>query len=374
MVNLLYPLMMVEMGFGYFQIGLLTTVFTLIANGLQATAGLLTPYFRRSAILGAGNVLLALSTAVTGLAQNFGQLVATRVFAGIATSPQHPVGSTFLVGLYPQNRGKVLALHTTGGNLGTFAAPLVVGGLLLVVDWRAVFLIVAVPCLLFGLAYFVLPDRMPDTIGQKGTRRLTLASYRACFRNRNLMIVAAIQMVGAAGRGQGIDVAFLTPHLVNDFGIDPTAALMLIAVLQVGGVAGPLAIGWLSDRWSRKWVLITSLALATVTTWSLALVAAPGPLLILNLLAYGAIVNSRMVLTQAIVADSAVGEIADAAFSLYFFIGFITAPLWTLIFGALMEAYGFTVGFGAMALTYIPGILLVLFIRPASPPPAPQPT
>jgi MFS transporter, FSR family, fosmidomycin resistance protein len=372
MVNLLYPLMMVELGFGYFQIGLLTTIFTLIANGLQAGCGLLTPYFRRSVILGVGNVMLAITTALTGLAQNFGQLVATRVLAGIGTSPQHPVGSTFLVGLYPRDRGKVLALHTTGGSVGTFVAPLAVGGLLLVTDWRTVFLLLSVPCLLAALAYFILPDRMIGGSGQKGGRRLTLQNYRACLRNRNLMLIAGVQMVGAAGRGQGIDIAFLMPHMVNDFRMDVTAANLLIAVLQAGGVVGPLAIGWLSDRLPRNWVLVASLALSALTTWSLAVLEAPGPLLILNLLLYGAVVHSRLVLTQALVADAAAGETSDAAFSLYFFVGFITAPLWTLIFGAIMEAYGFTIGFAAMALTYLPGMLLVVFIRPEPPAPVAQ--
>jgi MFS family permease len=154
--------------------------------------------------------------------------------------------------------------------------------------------------------------------------------------------------------------------------MDITAANLLIAVLQAGGVVGPLAIGWLSDRLPRNWVLVASLALSALTTWSLAVLDAPGPLLILNLLLYGAVVHSRLVLTQALVADAAAGETSDAAFSLYFFVGFITAPLWTLIFGAIMEAYGFTIGFAAMALTYLPGMLLVAFIRPEPPAPVAQ--
>lgn len=365
--NLLFPVMMVQLEFGYFQIGLLVTIFTLIANGLQAACGLLTPYVRRAVILGAANVLLALSTAVTGLVQNFGQLVVTRVLAGIGASPQHPVGSTLLVALYPNERGKVLALHTTGGNIGTLAAPLIVSAILLVADWRAVFLVVAIPSLLMGLAYFLLPDRTPAGASQPRGRRATLQAYRACFRNRNLMLIAAIQMVGAAGRGQGIDIAFLMPHLVNDFGVDITAANLFIALLQAGAVVGPLAIGWLSDRLSRKGVLLASLALSALTTWTLTLFDAPGPLLLLNLLAYGVVVHSRLVLTQALVADAAIGATADAAFSLYFFIGFITAPIWTLIFGAIMETYGFAAGFTAMAATYVAGMALVTFIRPTPP-------
>ena len=76
-----------------------------------------------------------------------------------------------------------------------------------------------------------------------------------------------------------------------------------------------------------------------------------------------------MVITQALVADSAIasGQTADAAFSLYFFVGFISAPIWTLIIGWIMETYGFTIGFSAMAVTYVAAIGLIAFIRDTTP-------
>jgi FSR family fosmidomycin resistance protein-like MFS transporter len=365
--NVLYPLMMVELGFGYFQIGLLTTAFALTVNGLQVVYGMVTPYVRRSVLLGAGNSLMALATAATGFVQSYAQLVVVRVVSGIGSSPQHPVGSTLLVGLFPQARGRALALHTTGGNAGTLAAPLLVAALVAFLDWRMMFLVVAIPSLAMGLAYFLVRDRVPMGEEHKRGGRATLQAYRACLRNRNLVIISLVQMVGAAGRGQGIDIAFLTPHFVNDFGLELPAATLLITVLQAGALVGPLALGWLSDRWSRKGVLLVSLALAAVTTYGLAVIGQPGPLLIANLLAYGVVVNARLVITQALVADSAVGQSADAAFSLYFFVGFISAPIWTLIIGWLMETYGFTVGFSTMAATYLAGIVLIAFIRNPEP-------
>jgi len=63
----------------------------------------------------------------------------------------------------------------------------------------------------------------------------------------------------------------------------------------------------------------------------------------------------------------AAGETADAAFSLYFFVGFISAPIWTLIIGALMEGFGFTIGFAAMGLTYLAAIGLIAFIEDTRP-------
>jgi MFS family permease len=370
MYNVLYPVMMAEMGFGYFQIGLLTMAFTITVNGLQVIWGFFTPYVSRAMLLGCGNSLMALVTAATGLVHSFPQLAVARIVSGIGSSPQHPVGSTLLVGLFPQARGRALALHTTGGNAGTLAAPLIVGAMLLAgVDWRGIFFVVALPSLIFGLAYFLIRERGPAGSTTKRGTRATLDTYKACLRNRNLVIVSLVQMVGAAGRGQGIDIAFLTPHFVNDFGIPTATATLLIAVLQFGALFGPLLMGWLSDRVSRKGILILSLVLATLTTWGLAVIAAPGPLLLVNLLAYGMVVNSRLVITQALVADSAIGagQTADAAFSLYFFVGFISAPIWTLIIGWIMETYGFTIGFSAMAVTYVAAIGLIAFIRDTTP-------
>jgi MFS family permease len=370
MYNVLYPVMMTEMGFGYFQIGLLTMAFTLTVNGLQVIWGFFTPYVSRAVLLGCGNSLMAIVTAATGLVHSFPQLALARMLSGIGSSPQHPIGSTLLVGLFPQARGRTLALHTTGGNAGTLAAPLIVGGLLLAgMDWRGIFFVVAVPSMIFGLAYFLIRERAPGGAASKRGARITLDTYKTCLRNRNLVIVSLVQMVGAAGRGQGLDIAFLTPHLVNDFELPVPTATLLISVLQFGGLFGPLLMGWLSDRVSRKGILLLSLVLATITTWGLAVAAAPGPLLVLNLLAYGMVVNSRMVITQALVADSAIasGQTADAAFSLYFFVGFISAPVWTLIIGWIMENYGFTIGFSAMALTYVAAIGLITFIRDTTP-------
>src|SRR5581483_4598989 len=162
-------------------------------------------------------------------------------------------------------------------------------------------------------------------------------------------------------------IAFLSPHFVNDFGLELSTATLLIGVLQTGGLVGPMVLGWLSDRLPRKAVLLASLALSALTTWGLAVVGAPGPLLLLNLVAYGVVVNSRLVLTQALIADSAVGDTTDAAYSLYYFVGFISGPFWTLLISLIMDHFGFAVGFTAMAATYVAAMALMSFIRTPAP-------
>jgi dipeptide/tripeptide permease len=67
-------------------------------------------------------------------------------------------------------------------------------------------------------------------------------------------------------------------------------------------------------------------------------------------------------LTQAVVADSAADDDRDAAFSLYFFVGFISAPIWTLIAGLLIDRYGFGPAFGVLGFSYLAGMLALTFL------------
>jgi dipeptide/tripeptide permease len=82
-----------------------------------------------------------------------------------------------------------------------------------------------------------------------------------------------------------------------------------------------------------------------------------------NLIFYGAFVQARGALTQTMIGDFAAPELTDAAFSIYYFVGFISGPVWTLIIGYVMEHYGFTTAFHVAGATYIAGMMLLLFVK-----------
>ena len=63
------------------------------------------------------------------------------------------------------------------------------------------------------------------------------------------------------------------------------------------------------------------------------------------------------------ISDFAKDELTDAAFSIYYFIGCISGPIWTLIVGYVMERYGFTQAFYVAASTYIAGMLLLTLVK-----------
>ena len=110
-------------------------------------------------------------------------------------------------------------------------------------------------------------------------------------------------------------------------------------------------------------MLQISLALSCVgSLW----VAHLGPgvvMLFISLLLYSAFTSSRGTQTQAIVADAATDEDRDAAFSMYFLLGFISQPFWVLVTGYLMDKTGFATALTLLSVTYIVGIFILSFMK-----------
>ena len=227
-------------------------------------------------------------------------------------------------------------------------------------------MIVAFMSLAMGLVYFVFRNPRVSAEETAGSSKAKLiqgrASYARVFRNRNMLLVSLVMMVGGAGRGGGAIIAFMGIHFGMDLGLSPSMVGVALAALGVGGVIGPVALGWLSDKVSRTGVIQASLGLSALATVWLAFQDAFLPLLLLSLVIYGTVTRSRMPLTQALVADSLPDADRDAAFSVFFFVGFASGPLWALSVGFLMQGLGFSVAFSVLAVSYLAAMLLMLFV------------
>ena len=363
--SVLFPVMMKELGFGYLQLGILSAAHHFAAQGLQVIYGFLAAFMKRAVILGIGNTILGVSVFVHAFLGSYGQLLGARVFSSLGASAQNPMGSTILSGYFPKTRGRALMLHHTAGNVGSFLAPAIAASLLLFLGWRQVFLILGVPSILMGLCYFLLRDRVPSSarMGKKKAARAGLDAYRQCLKNRNIVFTSLIMMVGAAGRGTGFNVAYLVPYFMAKFDLTASQAGFLLMVLEAAAVVGPLGVAWISDRVGRRALVVQStLLLSAVFTFWLAHQSSIGLLLFVNLILYGTFVQARGTLTLAMIGDFATDDIADAAFSLYYFIGFISGPFWTLLSGFVLDRYGFTPAFYLAGASYLAGMVLLALV------------
>lgn len=384
-IPFLYPAMMVSLGFGVDAIAVLSAAQNIFGQGMQALYGFIAVFAKRAVILGSGNIVLGVATMVLGGVTTFPQMLVVKTIMGMGSSPQHPVGSTMLSTWFENARGKALGLHNTAGSIGTFIAPFVAGALILFMDWRLVVVILGIPSIILGLSYFALRDvvRAAPTGGRRALAKAGWGSYLACLKNRDLMLVCLLMMVGAAGRGGGLEQVYLIPYFVNDLhipiAIAPTegglglvvfalafltaTATGFITIYNIGGLVAPITWGWISDHFPRKLVMQISLLLSAIATFWLGQVTELGVLLVSVIAFYGLVVHSRQAITQAMVGDYAGAELEDAAFSLYFTIGFLSAPIWTIIVGVTMQHFSFEVATQIKALSYIAGMLLLIPLR-----------
>jgi DHA1 family inner membrane transport protein len=365
MMAMLYPSIMAALGMSYTEVGSLSAIRSVVTSLSQGSFGFVTPFFSRCKILGASNFVMALGTVLSGLAMGYPTMVVARCVAALGSSAQHPVGYSILASYFPTRRGSAIALNTTAGSIGTLVATPLATGMLLLMGWREIFYIVAFASLVMGVVYFLFRDYgAPDRSGS-GKARLARGwrSYRRVLANRNMMIIALVFMIGAAGSEAGINQTYFAPHLANDFGYSTVLVGIMLFAISLGGLGGPIVFGWFSDRFSRTMVLQLSLLLSAAATLWVAWLGPAEVLMFVSLVVYSAVTSSRGTLTQTIVADIASDEDRDAAFSLYSLLGFLAQPFWLLITGVLMDTAGFTVAVSRVSVSYVLAMILLIFVK-----------
>ena len=366
MLGVIYPLMMKDLGIGYLAIASLATVYNTLGSVFQALYGFVVPYVRRGVILGVGNCVLGLSVIGSGFASSFQQFFATRLLGGLGSSPQHPVGSSMLASYFNNARGQALAFHSTAGQIGSLVAPLLAALLIVQLGWRGVFWAVGIVTTIMGMICFAFRDSLRLAVSDKTkaeTASVGWDAYKKCLKNKNILVVSLVFMAGAAGRGQDINEVYIVPHFVRDFKLSLTYGAFLFTFIQIGSIAGPAIWGWVSDRFNRKLVIQGSLLVSALSTLWLAWQEEVTTSLFANLVIYGAATTSRQTLTQALLSDLVGEDLFDAAFSLYYFIGFISIPFWTVITGGVMTKFGFGPAFSVISTSYLLAMFLLLLLR-----------
>jgi len=154
--------------------------------------------------------------------------------------------------------------------------------------------------------------------------------------------------------------AFFPLYFMDILGMAPEVSSLLYSVMLFGGVLGPFFWGYLSDRMNRKPLIIGIMTASGVGYFSLNYVTQVwqlAPLLFL----IGFLVQT--VIVQSVLSDSVERSQLDQIFGFYFTIGFTLASISSMIFGYIIEWYGFNWGFTYIAVVTMVSILPALFIR-----------
>jgi len=366
-IPILYPVLRDQFAFGYMGIALLTLVTQLVMGPMQITYGVLTRLARRFHILGISNALSFFGTVLIAASQSYGYLIAGMASRGLGISSYHPVGGAVMASSFPRDRAKALGLYQTAGNIGNLLAPILVGALLHVLGWRSVVIILGLPFIIAsGLCFLVKEPSLQAeyTAGKKKSDRFGLQEYKALFKDRNSLILSLTMMVGAGGRGGGAIKAYLAVLLVDRFGISVSLAAVLFAAYTFGGALGPLSMGWFSDRTSALLATRLNLLFSAVFISLILVPSAPGVPLVVFVFLAGFFIASRTTLLQTLLIQGGAKDARiDTQLSLYFTIGAVSGPVWTLLVGLLVDRFGMAVAISTMAASYLLGMLILSFIR-----------
>nr|WP_240393930.1 MFS transporter [Corynebacterium lactis] len=323
--------------------------------------------YRRTYLTGIS--IVAVSTLLVGVAQNYWQLLAFRALGGIGSTMFTVSAMGLIVRISPPAiRGKSSAAYGSAFLLGNVFGPMIgavmgawglrvpffiYGGALI-----AATIIVAVMLSEEHLRHVVPKRTSPvlkfsEAIGDSAYRSALVGAFANGWSNFGVR-VAIVPLFAAATFSHVAGGAQADSGAVT---ATATAGLALTA-FALGNVSALQFSGRLSDRIGRKPLLIAGLAINGIFTGAIGLTSGAVALLALSALAgFGAgMINpsQQAVLADVIGADRQGGKVL-ANFQMAQNLGAISGPL---IVGAIVDAAGFTAGFlvcGAISLIAMVG-------------------
>ncbi len=279
------PVLEDEWGLSDTQLGLITSVFVVVATIATIPAGWVADHYRRTRVIGwtllswSGLILLS-ATAV-----NYVNLLVARAIMGVGQAVDDPASTSYLGDSYPARmRGRVFSATQVSFFLGTGIGLALGGWVGETFGWRWAFAVVGLPGAVVAIAAFrlreprrgeaELPESMTwEEIAALPPREVTHASgaeglspgqfarlastelisqLRMIFGIRTMryvLIGVAALLFTVAGISTWLPIYY---ERYSDMSVTRATALVGV-VLGVGGLIGTIGGGWFSDHYHHRW-------------------------------------------------------------------------------------------------------------------------
>ncbi|HUZ83755.1 MAG TPA: MFS transporter [Gaiellales bacterium] len=253
------------------QVGLVLAAFSAAVVVVAVPAGHLADRLGARAVTAAGVAMLAAATASLGLAGDFRELLAARVFQGAADAVVWTAGIAWVAAATPPlQRGRVIAVVEGGATVGIIAGPLVGGVATSLVGISVTFLGAA--ALLLVLLVWTLLEPPAAVRGAGGSRLAD--SLRASVREP--VIAAAMAMILLVSV-VGATLQLLVPLRLADLGFGRSGIGLVFTAAAVIGTGCTVLSGRGGDRVGRLPLAIAACAGLAVTAALLALPSGRAP-------------------------------------------------------------------------------------------------
>jgi MFS family permease len=368
---LLLPLIGAELGLSYSQIGSILTCQYAAGAISNIPGGIFVDTVGRKGLLMAVALFwIGFPYLMMGFSHAYWMMLACAVLLGIGNNLWHPTAIPWLASRFPERKGLVMSFHSMGGNVGDAVAPLVVGALLAVLNWRNVVIVNVLPGIVMSVLIMIYIGRIHNAEkGSTGSAKkpapMTGAerwrSFAALLTDRAVVTLS----IGSTFRTmtQSALLTFLPVYLARDMGYSPLWIGACMFALQAAGfIAAPIA-GHLSDTIGRRQIIVSSMSMTAVVL--LAMIFAGGTIWFVILVAIlGFFLFAVRAVLQAWLLDATPAHLGGSAIGLLFGAQAAGAAIGPICAGLLADHYGIMAAFYFLAGTIVLANLMI-FVTPS---------
>jgi MFS family permease len=163
---------------------------------------------------------------------------------------------------FKESRGKAMGFAYVGIGLGGAIVPLLAHGLIDSYGWHAALRIIGILIIVISLPFAFVKEAPPGETVQVSKGKSTGVSIREVLRNPLFYLLAIGSMCSIAAVGGTSQ--HLKLFLGLDRHIDQGKIATVLSLMLASSIVGRLLMGWLADRFPRKYVMLLIYCLVAV--------------------------------------------------------------------------------------------------------------
>ncbi|EPZ52932.1 MULTISPECIES: MFS transporter [Alicyclobacillus] len=351
-------------------LGSITSIQYLVYMVLQIPIGLYGDKSGPERMLVLGVLCDGVGTLVFSSAPNFGLLLCGRAIVGLGDSLIWVNIVLILAKWFAKGRfAAVLAVVNSAGNIGALITSIPLAAWIAVSGWHIPFIVIGALLVVAGVANFVVliaggPARAVAKAQAESIRveRVPVGRMLADVVRSKLAWATFCCHFGAMGTYLSMVSMWVVPYFMGVYRLPRAEAAWFTLTAFIGALVASPVIGWLSDRLAdRKRPYLTTQILGMLAWLAIVVWGGEPPLFVAGVVMFvvGFGCGSSL-LTFAAIRDHVPTERSGVTSGFANTGGFLSAVLLPVLFGAVIDAAGGTVGAGSQTMRHVYGVAFIL--------------